>query len=94
MDSGVGVSTHSDLSAMCQSPQSGNSTRRFEDAFGMMTSTPNPNVFKFRDEREQTNTPPPRDIFDFFDDQIDFGETYVTDEAFVAKCVLAELICK
>ncbi|EFP07797.1 hypothetical protein CRE_26097 [Caenorhabditis remanei] len=93
VDSGVGVSTHSDLSAMCQSPQSGNSTRRFEDAFGMMTSTPNPNVFKFRDEREQTNTPPPRDIFDFFDDQIDFGETYVTDEAFVAKCVLAELIC-
>ncbi|EGT53507.1 hypothetical protein CAEBREN_01627 [Caenorhabditis brenneri] len=93
VDSGVGVSTHSDLSALCQSPPSGNSVKRTEDAFGMVTSTPNPHFFKFRDERESTSTPPPRDIFDFFDDQIDFGETYVTDEAFVAKCVLAELIC-
>lgn len=58
----------------------------------MMTSTPNPSSMRF-DER-RTQTPPPRDIFDLFDDQIDFGETYVPDEAFVAKCVLAELICK
>nr|CAA10308.1 F18A1.6 protein [Caenorhabditis briggsae]CAA10464.1 F18A1.6 protein [Caenorhabditis briggsae] len=89
VDSGVGVSTHSDLSALCRSPPA----KKFEDAFEIKTSTPNPNVFNFRDEREPTNTPPPRDIFDFFDDQIDFGDSYVTDEAFVAKCVLAELIC-
>uniref|UniRef100_A0A1I7TVX1 Fungal_trans domain-containing protein n=1 Tax=Caenorhabditis tropicalis TaxID=1561998 RepID=A0A1I7TVX1_9PELO len=93
VDSGVGVSTHSDLSALCQSPPSGSSIKRYEDAFGMMTSTPNPSVSIFPDDRKRTKTPPPRDIFDFFDDQIDFGETYVSDEAFVAKCVLAELIC-
>ncbi|CAI2343734.1 unnamed protein product [Caenorhabditis sp. 36 PRJEB53466] len=91
VDSGVGVSTHSDLSALCLSPPNETTSRRFEDAFGMMTSSPNPNTRRFR--RDSTSTPPPRDIFDFFDDQIDFGETYVTDEAFVAKCVLAELIC-
>ncbi|CCD62043.1 ALS/FTD Associated gene homolog [Caenorhabditis elegans] len=93
VDSGVGVSTHSDLSALCQSPPCKNHIKKYEDAFGMMTSTPNSNVFEFREERGHTKTPPPRDIFDFFDDQIDFGESYVTDEAFVAKCVLAELIC-
>ncbi|CAI5440744.1 unnamed protein product [Caenorhabditis angaria] len=87
VDSGVGVSTHSDLSAFCHTPPKKRDEYDEDDVFnGPMTSTPNIR------SRSRTTTPPPKDIFNFFDDQIDFGD-YVSDEAFVAKCVLAELIC-
>ncbi|CAB3411254.1 unnamed protein product [Caenorhabditis bovis] len=80
MDSGVGLSTHSNLSALCRTPPNGE--ERVNDSFSSTTKCP-----------VTSSTPPPRDIFELFDDEVDFNETYVADENFVAKCVLAELIC-
>ncbi|CAD6192493.1 unnamed protein product [Caenorhabditis auriculariae] len=89
VDSGVGVSTHSDLSALCRTPPAELEGRTTSNSIESATSNAftrleNGRLRKCNDEKKRPS------LLDGF---FDFSETFLTDEQFVTKCVLAEQIC-
>lgn len=99
VDSGVGVSTHSDLSAACQSPPI---TGNFEPGF--LTSTPEMagTSRPLRSESPICSSASPcpsasgsktSDPMDLFAEPFDLSDNYLSDEQWVVKTVLAEQIC-